>query len=205
MKKNLIISIGLLLVFILTLFFFSNRDREVVNTPPKNDTIVAFGDSLVEGVGATPGHDFISLLERTLDREIINLGKSGDTTESALNRIDEVLSYNPGVVILLLGGNDYLRQMPQEETEENLREIIGTLQREGVVVLLLGVRGGVLSDNYASMYSRLSQEYGTAYVSNVLRGLITNPEYMSDSIHPNDRGYERIAERVLPVLGGLYK
>lgn len=205
MNKKFFIPVILILATILVIFLFSDSKEEIINTPPHNDVIVAFGDSLVEGVGATPGNDLISLLENTSDRRIINLGKSGDTTETALQRIDEVLSYEPGVVIVLLGGNDYLRRVPQEETEENLSEIIQTIQAEGAAVLLLGVRGGLLNDQYASMYEKLSREYGTAYVSDVLKGLISNPEYMSDAIHPNDRGYARIAERVAPVLERLYR
>src|SRR5206468_2546588 len=85
--------------------------------PTAGQTIVAFGDSLVEGHGATPGHDFVSVLSRRLGVPIINAGRSGDTAEAALSRLEQaVLARNPRVVIVLLGGNDFLRRVPREET-----------------------------------------------------------------------------------------
>ena len=34
------------------------------------------------------------------------------------------------------------------------------------------------------------------YVPDMLRGLAFKPVYMSDAIHPNDAGYQKIAERL---------
>src|SRR5688500_11781318 len=92
------------------------------NEPPfermqfREGPIVAFGDSLVVGVGAAPGNDFVSLLSARIDEPIINLGRSGDTTEKALARISEVINEKPALVIVLLGGNDYLRKVPIDQT-----------------------------------------------------------------------------------------
>lgn len=173
--------------------------EDVKNYPPKSSTVVAFGDSLVEGVGSVD-EGFVSDLENRLRIDIINEGISGNTTQQGLERIDDVLSYDPGVVILLLGGNDYLRKIDDSQTERNLSTIIKRLQDDGIVVILLGVRGGALKDNFKDMYKDLAKQYDTAFVSNVLAGLITNPELMYDSIHPNDSGYELIADRVEPIL-----
>lgn len=169
-------------------------------TVPKNDTIVAFGDSLVAGVGATSGNDFVSRTALTIGMPIINMGRAGDTTRTGLSRLDAVLAQDPGVVIVLLGGNDYLQRIPLEETEQNLSEIITRVQEQGAVVVLLGVRGGVLRDNFSSMYERVSERHNTLYVSDVLDGLIGNGQYMDDAIHPNDAGYARIADRLSEVF-----
>jgi lysophospholipase L1-like esterase len=71
--------------------------------------------------------------------------------------------------------------------------------------LLLGVRGGLLKDNFDEDFEILASKYNTAFVSNVLSGLILDKRYMSDEIHPNDMGYEKIAERVYPVLKEIQK
>lgn len=183
------------------LFFF--RPPTITNYPSGGTDIVAFGDSLVAGVGASEGKDFVSLLSQKLGVPIINLGKSGDTTATGRARLSALDPYKPKVVLLLLGGNDYLRRMPKEETVANLSKIIEDLQRRGAVVLLLGVRGGVIQDNFSGEFSTLAKKYHTAYVPDVLSGLLGNKEYMSDQIHPNDAGYARIAERVAPVLEKL--
>ncbi len=170
----------------------------------KNNTIVAFGDSLVVGYGATPGHDFVSVLGASLGVPIENFGKNGDTSADALARISAVLDRDPGLVILLVGGNDFLKKVPIEATEENIRNIVSQLEANGTVVVLVGVRGGVLSDPFAPMYASIAKDYDLSYIPNILSGLLGNSAYMSDAIHPNDAGYAKIAERledaILPLI-----
>jgi lysophospholipase L1-like esterase len=179
------------------------RPTSYTNYPPKNGPVLAFGDSLVVGVGSTPGNDLFSLLSKRINEPIENFGISGDTTAMGLARINTALAREPRVVIILLGGNDYIRRVAKKETFDTLRTIIQTFQKSGSVVLLLGVRGGLLSDNYEEGFAQLAMETGSAYVPNVLEGIIGNPTLLSDQIHPNDTGYALIAERVFPVLHSL--
>lgn len=194
-----------LLVAFTAVYFFFFRTAAVVNYPSAGTDVIAFGDSLVAGTGSTQGRDFVSLLSTAVGRPIVNLGVPGDTTESGLARINQLDAYKPKVVLLLLGGNDYLRRVPQEQTFKNLAEIIQNIHARGAVVLLLGVRGGVFGDRFAGEYKKLSGAYGTAYVPDVLDGLLGDERYLSDQIHPNDAGYAKIAERVLPVLQKLLR
>ncbi|MEX0931185.1 MAG: GDSL-type esterase/lipase family protein [Candidatus Paceibacterota bacterium] len=183
------------------LFFFITRDDEVIkNINSNGTTIVAFGDSLVEGVGASDGNDFVTLLSERVGEPIINLGVSGNTSAQALLRIDEVLEHDPKVVLVLIGGNDYLRQVPKSTLFLNLRQIVTRIQNSGSAVIVLGVRGGLLRDNFDSDYRDLARELEAGYVPNVLDGIIGKPDLLSDSIHPNDVGYIRIADKVEPVL-----
>ncbi len=114
-----IIAIGF---FIFSTFF--KKPDAVENYPSQGTDIIAFGDSLVEGIGATTGNDFVSLLSKKIDRPIINLGHSGDTTAQGFARLSELNSYHPQVVFLLLGGNDHLQKVPIAETFDNLSTII---------------------------------------------------------------------------------
>lgn len=197
-------TLSVLLVFGIFYFIF-NKDT-YSNYPSRGTDIVAFGDSLVQGVGASSvDKNLVSILSRRIGKPIINLGVSGNTTADGLNRLDQLDKYKPKVVILLLGGNDYLRKVPKETTFNNLGKIIEDIHRRGAVVLLLGVRGGLLKDNFEEDFEIISSKYNTAYVSNVLSGLILDKRYMADEIHPNDAGYEKIAERVLPELKELIK
>lgn len=179
--------------------------HEVRNYPSSGTDIIAFGDSLVAGVGASPGRDFVSLLSEKIGQPIVNLGVSGDTTADGLARLSELDAYDPKVVIVLFGGNDYLRRVSQDQTFDNLAEIIERIQAKGAVVLLLGIRGGLLNDRFDAEFKKLRNTHDTAYVPDVLDGLLGRREYMSDEIHPNDAGYARIAERVYPVLAPLLK
>ena len=172
--------------------------------PTSGTAVIAFGDSLVEGRGATPGNDFVSVLAKRLRVRIINAGRSGDTTRTALERLDrDVLSRNPKVVIVLLGGNDFLRRVPVEETFTHLQIIVEKIRGRGAAVVLVGVSVGLLSDPYADEYDALARRAAAGLVPDILDGIIGNRERMSDSIHPNDRGYQIMADRVEPVLREL--
>lgn len=202
MKKVSIIAAGLV-VLVTGYFLFFGTENKITNYPSSGTTIVAFGDSLVVGVGSTKDNDFVSKLSSKINAPIINLGKNGDTTNEALIRLDDVLESNPKIVLLLLGGNDYLRKTSKEETFSNLGLMIESIQQSGSIVILLGVRGGILKDEYKDDFKELSKKYGTAYVPNVLDGVFGHSDLMSDSIHPNDAGYEIIAEKIYPVLKEL--
>ncbi|MEK7118134.1 MAG: GDSL-type esterase/lipase family protein [Patescibacteria group bacterium] len=201
-RKNiayLLIGIGAILIFFQFIFWFGTS-WQITNYPPRGGSIVAFGDSLVLGVGATDGRDFVALLSEMIGEPIENFGSSGDTTAIGLARIGQVVEKHPRIVILLLGGNDYLRQIPREQTFKNLETIISRLQSDGVLVVLLGVRGGLLIDHFDTDFEMLAKRMHTAYVQNVLDGLFGNARFMSDGIHPNDEGYRLIAEKIYPVL-----
>lgn len=186
-------------------YFFSNRENAITNYPSSGTDIIAFGDSLVSGAGATSGNDFVSLLSSRVGRPIVNLGVPGDTTAQGLARLDALDQYRPQVVLLLLGGNDHLKKVPIETTFTNLAKIIENIHARGAIVLLLGVKGNLFGDTFAPEFENLRDTYETAYVSNVLDGLFGDAKYMADQVHPNDAGNRIIADRVYPVLLPLLK
>jgi acyl-CoA thioesterase I len=173
----------------------------VTNYPPRGNTIVVLGDSLTVGVGATsPKRDWVGIVEERLGVPIVRRAVSGDTTTLALTRLPDVLRERPDILVVLLGGNDTLNQIPESVTKKNLTTIITTAQKEGAVVLLLGVRGGLFIDDRKAMYEELSDTLGAAYVPDVLDGIFGEPALMADPIHPNDAGYLRMADRIAPAL-----
>ncbi len=198
MKRTLLYALICLLIIFLIVVIFPKR--KITNYPSNGTDIVAFGDSLVRGVGSSGGGDFVSILSGKIGKPIINLGRPGDTTYDGLSRLNELDQYKPKVVLLLFGGNDYLKKIPSSETEVNLVKIIRDIHARGSVVILLGVRGGILNDPFDEMYERVSDSMKTALVPNVLRGLIFNSNYMSDAVHPNNAGYALIAEKIYPTL-----
>jgi acyl-CoA thioesterase I len=176
----------------------------ITNLDSRGSAVIAFGDSLTAGVGAAAGEDYPSRLTGLLGIEIVNAGVSGDTSESALRRLEtDVLRRDPRIVLVGLGGNDFLRRVPLETTEDNLRSIVRQLQAEGSMVVLLGFRFPSLSGNYERMYSSIAKEEGCLLVPDLLNGILTDPSLRSDQIHPNSRGYALIAERIARPLERL--
>ena len=132
------------------------------------------------------------------------MGVSGDTTASALARLDEdVLSQNPRIVLVGLGGNDFLQSVPLATTEANLRTIVRDIQRGGAMVVLLGFRFPSISANYESMYERVAGDERCLLVPDMLDGILSNPQLKSDEIHPNAAGYALMAERLETPLKKL--
>lgn len=206
MNTRVAIIVATLFVVVgLGIFFALRNDETITNYPSKGTDIVAFGDSLVEGLGSTSGNDFVSRLSQKVGQPVINLGHAGDTTADGLARMSQLDEYNPKVVLLLLGGNDHLRKIPVEDTFKNLATLIENIHSRGAVVVLLGVRGGLFNDRFDTEFEILQENYHTAFVPDVLDGLFGNDKYMSDVIHPNDIGYGMIADRVYPVLIEMVK
>jgi len=198
-------NIAVLVVFAIALWFLWPAPK-VANLHSRGTNIIAFGDSLTAGYGAQPGEDYPSRLAAIAGTPVINAGVSGDTTDTALARIDtDVLSRDPRVVIVGLGGNDFLRSAPIATTEANLRTIIEKIHAAGAMVVLLGYSFPSLSANYEKMYERIAKDEQCLLVPNVLRGIETNPQLKSDEIHPNGRGYQLIAERVAGPFAKLMR
>jgi lysophospholipase L1-like esterase len=195
--------VGLAVVAVVGWWLLHDRSPRAAR-PTAGSTIVAFGDSLVECRGATPGQDFVSLLSRRLAVPIVNAGRSGDTAVAALSRLDvAVLSRNPRVVIVLLGGNDFLRRVPTSETFRSLSTIVERIRERGAAVILIGVSVGVIADPYAGEYEALARRTSSGFVPDILDDIIGHTDRMSDSIHPNDRGYQLMADRIEPVVRDL--
>lgn len=160
----------------------------------------------MEGRGATPGRDFVSVLAKRIGMPIVNAGRSGDTTGSALARLNQdVLARNPRVVIVLLGGNDFLRRIPRAETFKNLTAIAERIRGRGAAVVVVGVSDGFFTDSHREDYQQVARRTSAALVPDILDGIIGHGDRMSDSIHPNDRGYQMMADRIEPVLRDLIR
>src|SRR5450830_712492 len=143
-----------ILTFILVLpilLIGCSKAPEVKNLDSRGSSIICLGDSLTSGMGAEPGKDYPSLLSGYLNRKVINAGVSGDTTRDALERIKkDVMEQNPQMVIVILGGNDFLQKLPKEETFQNLEKIVDLVQSGGAAVTLAEVKTGLLNNPYLS-------------------------------------------------------
>jgi acyl-CoA thioesterase-1 len=172
--------------------------------PTTGTSIVMLGDSLVEGVGASPGRDLPALVAERVGLPVVNAGHRGDTASAALARLErDVLGHDPRVVIVLVGGNDFLRRVPRAETFDALGAIVGELRARGVGVVVVAVGLGLFTDEYAADYETLATRTGAALVPDVLDGILGRNDLMSDQIHPNDRGCAIMADRIAPSVRSL--
>ncbi len=184
----------------LTVCFWA-EPPEIVNRRPRGTQIIAFGDSLTLGIGASPGRNYPTVLSKKIGRPILNRGVAGDTTSGALARLEkDVLSRDPQIVIVFLGGNDVLQSVPFEQTFSNVDEIIRRIQARGALVVLVEVKPPGVERRFGREFRRLARARGAVLVPEVLRGIFLNPQMMSDHIHFNDAGYAVVAERIYAAM-----
>ena len=171
--------------------------------------ILALGTSLTQGYGLPPGTELTALLEaqlkaRRIAAKVINAGVSGDTSAGGLSRLDWSLADRPDAAIVELGGNDALRGLPPEQTEKNLRAILGKLKENHIPVLLLGMMaprnfGPEYAAQFDAIYPRLAREFGVLFYPFVLNGVAMEAKLnQADGIHPNPAGERIVANRIFP-------
>lgn len=181
------------------------------NAADPRPTIVCFGDSITAGYGVDPGHSYPDYLQQKLDARgyhylVVNKGISGNTSKDAVNRLKDVLSLQPRVVIVEFGGNDGLRGFPIEVTNRNLDQIISTLLAARVKVVLAGI---TLPPNYGQDYIQAIQQVYKQLAAKHHVPLINLHDYhipgtiQEDGLHPTAKGAELVAQDFLPILQPL--
>ena len=138
-----------------------------------------------------------SILAREIAQPVINAGRRGDTAADGLARLDrEALERNPRLVIVLFGGNDFLRQIPLSETKKNLVEMVQRIHERGAMAAVAGLRLGLFADEYGPMFREIAEQNGALYIPEVLKGILNDPSLKSDGVHPNGAGYRLMAVRI---------
>lgn len=204
-RKQLILAAaaGILAMALFLVWRGTRLNRwEIVNRPPQQRQIVCFGDSLVHGVGATSaegGYPF--QLGQMLGIQASAYGVPGETAAEGLERLAETPEIAECIAIVTLGGNDILRRIPWEETEKSLEAIFRALQSRGCMVVYTGVKG--FGGGLSGRHRRLCRRAGVVLVPNILKGILGDPKLKADQIHPNNRGYAIVAERIATVVGPL--
>ena len=199
-----LIGAAAFLVVVLVWGLWPSSVSRVANLSSPGSNIIAFGDSLTSGYGAGEGDAYPARLAERIGMPVVNAGVSGDTTEGALERLErDVLNRDPRIVIVGLGGNDFLRRTPVAETEANLRTIVRRIHGAGAMVVLLGFRFPSLDANYESMYERIARDQKCLLIPDLLDGILANPSFKSDDIHPNAAGYDLMAQRISGPLSKL--
>lgn len=164
-----------------------------------NGTVVILGDSLSYGTGAAKGQDYPSLLAGNTGWQVVNAGVPGDTSADGLERLPELLSeHKIDLLIVELGGNDFLRRVSIDDTTKNIKTILAQSKARNIPTVLLaipafspiGAAFGNLSDH--PLYEKLSQETDTPLIEDVFSDVLSKPSLKADYIHPNAEGYQKV-------------
>jgi acyl-CoA thioesterase-1 len=161
--------------------------------------MVAFGNSATSGWLVAPEEAYPAQLQKLLrkkgyDVTVANEGVPGDTTASALRRLDAAIGPDTDIVLVELGTNDVRVHVPPREMRVNLNAIIATLRNRHIFVLVIGLGGLDLA--------AIAKANGVAYVQ---WKLPPGKFRARDKAHFNAAGYALLIERSLPQIELLIK
>ncbi len=164
--------------------------------------ILAFGDSLTHGTGAPPEDSYPAVLESLIERRVVTVATPGDQSEAGLRKLPDALTaHQPALVILCLGGNDFLRRRDEAETVANLDAMIEMIRARDAEVLLLGVpKPGLFGLDGHPLYRELAQRHRVVLDNDSIAAILSERALKADQIHPNAAGYRQLAQSVADLL-----
>ncbi|MGJ7492436.1 GDSL-type esterase/lipase family protein [Variovorax sp. ZT4R33] len=186
--------------------------------PAAKPVILVVGDSLSAEYGLKRGEGWVPLLEKRLAEQkiaatVVNASISGDTTSGGRARLASLLKqHQPTHVVLELGGNDALRGLPIQNTEDNLTQMTKAAQAAGAKVLIVGMQvppnyGGDYLKRFEAIFQKVATATKAAVVPFLLRGVADGPDaatlFQPDRIHPVAAAQPRMLDNVWPELKKL--
>jgi len=204
-SRRSVLAVGLMTALLAPLAACGRKTPRTHIVPP-GATALALGDSLTSGVGASADTAYPTVLQHLTGWKVINGGVSGDTSAQALNRLPGLLlQHQPALVIVSIGGNDFLRRQNAAATRANIVRICSEARASGAQVLLVAVPElslmatvGRLSDH--AMYEEIADELKIPLHSKGWAGVLAQDHLRSDQIHANASGYAQFAQGLVSTL-----
>jgi len=190
-----------LAVIALVLLFAGCSDRSKLERLPADAIVLAFGDSLTFGTGANEEESYPAQLEQLIGRRVVRAGVPGETTSQALARLPAALEQHaPRLLLLCIGGNDFLRRLGNQQAERNVRAMVELAKSRGVAVLLIGAPEPGFTVSPPAFYDGIAKQFALPYEDAAIGEVLKDASLKSDAVHPNARGYRVIAERLAERL-----
>jgi acyl-CoA thioesterase I len=192
------------LVFIcITITLLSCGKTPKLKPIPTGATVVILGDSLSFGTGANKGEDYPTLLAKNTGWNIVNAGVPGNTSAQGLERLPMLLNmYQPNLLIIELGGNDFLQKLDVNQTVENLNRILQIAKESHIQTLLMAIpdyqplKAAFVGLSDHPLYATLSQKTNTPVLEEVFTKVLADNALKADYVHPNADGYKKVEERI---------
>jgi len=199
--KRIFSKYSLLLSIIILITSGCGEKTTLLSSLANDSVILAFGDSLTHGYNVSRNESYPAKLEVLTGLRVINAGVSGEVTRQGLQRLPKVLDEShPELMILCHGGNDLLRKMDLKEMESNIRSMIQLSLDRGIPVVLLGVpKPGIFLSSF-DIYEEIANSMDVIFIEDLISDILGNKSLKSDSVHPNSKGYNMMAEEIYSLL-----
>lgn len=179
------------------------RKRVAARAVAAGASVLALGDSLTYGTGAAPDSAYPAVLQALTGWRVVNAGVPGDTSAQALARLPALLQQHaPALVLVSIGGNDFLRRLPEPETRANVRRSCELARAAGAQVMLLAIPRptlvaaftGTLADH--PMYGEIAEALLLPLLRRGWSEVLADERLRADTLHANAQGYARFARSV---------
>ena len=175
------------------------RDKKTAQPVPPGSTVLALGDSLTFGTGASAETSYPTVLAGLTGWNVVNAGVSGDTSAQALARLPALLAeHQPKLVIVSIGGNDFLRKLPESDTHAHVHAICKQSLDAGAQVLLVAVPRATVAAALGQMtdhalYAEVAKDLKIPLQREAWGQVLAQPDLRADAVHANARGYAQFA------------
>ena len=178
------------------------RDKKTAQPVPPGSTVLALGDSLTFGTGASAETCYATVLTGLTGWNVVNAGVPGDTSAQALARLPALLAeHQPKLVIVSIGGNDFLRKLPESDTRAHVHAICKQSLDAGAQVLLVAVPRATVAAALGQMtdhalYAEVAKDLKIPLQREAWGEVLAQPDLRADAVHANARGYAQFARSV---------
>ena len=178
------------------------RDKKTAQPVPPGSTVLALGDSLTFGTGASAETSYPTVLAGLTGWNVVNAGVPGDTSAQALARLPALLAeHQPKLVIVSIGGNDFLRKLPESDTRTHVHAICKQSLDAGAQVLLVAVPRATVAAALGQMtdhalYAEVAEDLKIPLQREAWGEVLAQPDLRADAVHANARGYAQFARSV---------
>ena len=178
------------------------RDKKTAQPVPPGSTVLALGDSLTFGTGASAETSYPTVLAGLTGWNVVNAGVPGDTSAQALARLPALLAeHQPKLVIVSIGGNDFLRKLPESDTRTHVHAICKQSLAAGAQVLLVAVPRATVAAALGQMtdhalYAEVAKDLKIPLQREAWGEVLAQPDLRADAVHANARGYAQFARSV---------
>ena len=178
------------------------RDKKTAQPVPPGSTVLALGDSLTFGTGASAETSYPTVLAGLTGWNVVNAGVPGDTSAQALARLPALLAeHQPKLVIVSIGGNDFLRKLPESDTRTHVHAICKQSLAAGAQVLLVAVPRATVAAALGQMtdhalYAEVAKDLKIPLQREAWGEVLAQPDLRADTVHANARGYAQFARSV---------
>lgn len=169
--------------------------------PVHNESgLYLIGDSISAGIGNKEIVCWPQLIREQHHIQIVDLSQPGATIESSQPRAARV-DADHNLVLLEIGGNDVLGEIPPTEFERSLGALLRTVCHPDRIVVMLEIPLPPFCNSYGLVQRRLARRFGVILIPRrFFADILTGNQTTVNDLHLSQQGQERMADMLWKLL-----